>query len=310
MQRQVIGLLIVILYVALSAGQGVFVGHFSQHISPTTLSLYCFVLVTLICYGIMIVKRQLNLAVLRENAFVFLMLNVTTVGTWLGFFISVKYIEPAIAAIIIGSIGPAFVSLLAPLLRPGSTLLKAEKLSMWCFIGIAIYIGYIIFSGKTAAPAQSITNNIIGIVTALISSCSVALLTIYTKKLYDKKVSTLHVLSYRFFLLIFASLLLTPHADLQLIYQPHVIRVVIVFGLIGCLLPVYLIQIGMKLLEPIMISFLMALEPTFAMILQYFDQRLVISIHSLTIVIISTTLSVFAIMGRLQQTKKDFQLTT
>ena len=305
MKQQLIGLVCTLLYVIISSGQGVFVGNFSQHISPTTLCFWCFLIVIPACFYLTYRNKQFNFKLIKKNLGTVLILNVSTAGAWLGFFVAVEFIEPAIAAIIVGVIGPAMVSFISPIVRPGTSILKTEKFSAFCFFAIFLYILYIIFTQKSAVQVSSISYSILGIAAALISSLSLAVLTIYSKKLADKKVTVLQSLSFRFFILWMLSFVLMPHSNFHLLANTHVMINIIIFALIGCLLPVYLVQVGISLLEPIVVSFLFALEAAFTLFLQAFDHRLITSSYSITIVFITTVLSIFAIVSRLRYQQKE-----
>lgn len=301
MKQQVFGLFITVLYVMLCAAQGVLGGNITQMISPINLTFFSFLIVTIVCITTSAAMNHFKFSVLKNNAQLFLLLNIATAGSWLGFFMAVKYIEPALVAIIIGSIGPAFVSIISKIVRPKSKFLTSEKYSAFCFLIIFGYIIYIIFCEKSSARSYSNFYSLLGIIASVICSLSISLITVCSKKLFDNNVSILQSMSFRFFILLFLTAIMAPKMDLQDIAM-HDFQMVLGFALLCCLLPIFLGQLGTSLLEPIVISFLMALESAFALILEIFDDRLIISNYSLLVVIISSCISIFAVGSRLKFT--------
>lgn len=309
MKQQIIGFICTIFFVILSATQAVFAGNKTQSIQPIILCFFSFLFVEVICLIMLIIKGELELSVIRENFKIILILNLVTASSWIGFFIAVKYIEPAIAVIIIGAIGPALVSLFSSRIRPGSEILISEKISSLCLMGIFLYIVYLIFTNKSAFHGRKELDNVIGIIAALMSSLSMSLLSIYSKKLFDKKVSVLQSISFRFFILLALCFLCMTSEDFQIIFHPNLILNIIIFAIFICLLPIYLGQIGITLLEPITVSFLMALEPAFAFSIQLFDKRLKFSHYSLFAIVLISIFIVFSLMSRVKRMNKNIKIT-
>lgn len=305
MKQQIRGLLCTIIFVLLSATQAVYAGNITQSLKPITFCFFSFLFVVLVCFISLLVRNKFKLNVIRENFRILIILNFATAGAWLGFFVAVKYIEPAIAVIIIGAIGPAIVSLFSSRIRPGSEVLVSEKISALGLMGVFFYIIYLIFSNKSAVHDLNQFDRIIGIIASLICSLSMSFLSIYAKKLYDKKVSVLQSISFRFFILLIISFLCMTSKDYGIVFHPNLILSILIFALFACLLPIYLGQIGVTLLEPITVSFLMALEPVFAFIIQLFDKRLQFSHYSLIAIILTFILIILAIMSRIKCIKKN-----
>src|SRR3990167_6715650 len=170
MKKQWYGCLCALIYVMLSAAQSVYAGNITQHFSPSALSVFCFMIVTVTTMSMGLVNKKISLRILQDNARTFFMANITTAGLWLGFFISVKYIEPALAVIIFGVVGPAMIALLAPFIRPQSVILNSEKYSSLLYLAIFIGIVFVIIDHKAAIASHTLLYSIIGMVSALIAS--------------------------------------------------------------------------------------------------------------------------------------------
>lgn len=303
MKKQLYGCLCAFLYVLLSAGQSVYAGSMTQQFSPFALSFFCFGIVSVMTLSMSLITKKLSLQILRENAMNYVMVNITTAVLWMGFLISVKYIEPALAVIIFGVVGPAMIALVTPWIRPQSVILVSEKYSSLVYLMIFAAIIVAVFDHKTAMPSHSLLYSLIGIVCAVLASLGTASLSIYAKKLFDKNLTVMQVLPFRFFILmLIVAPWLTPH-DWQQMANHHSQLVVLIFALVGCLLPMYIGQLSMTLIEPITFSFIAATESLFALALQFFDKRLHVSMYSTSLVILTSVISIYVVIARLRHEK-------
>src|SRR3990167_4645041 len=201
MKKQWYGCLCALIYVMLSAAQSVYAGNITQHFSPSALSVFCFMIVTVTTMSMGLVTKKISLRMLQDNARTFFMANVTTAGLWLGFFISVKYIEPALAVIIFGVVGPAMITLVSPFVRPQSVILNAEKYSSLLYLAIFICIVYVVLDHKAAMQNHSLLYSMIGIFSAMLASLATASFSLYAKKLFDNHLTVMQVIPFRFFML-------------------------------------------------------------------------------------------------------------
>ncbi len=69
-------------------------------------------------------------------------------------------------------------------------------------------------------------------------------------------------------------------------------------SLIGTVLPIYLIQQGIKYSEPIVVTFAFTIEPLVMFLIQIADSRLTVSYSSLWGITIAVGFSVVGIYGR------------
>lgn len=127
MKQQILGLLCTILFVLLSAIQAVYAGNKIQSLHPMAFCFFIFLFIVIICFIALLIKGEFKLNIIKKDFRIFLILNFATTGSWMGFFVAVKYIEPAIAVIIIGAIGPALVSLFSSRIRPESKICQINK---------------------------------------------------------------------------------------------------------------------------------------------------------------------------------------
>lgn len=300
MKKQLYGCLCALLYVMLSAGQSVFAGSMTQRFSPLVLSFFCFGVVSVTTFVISSIAQKLSFKLVRANVVNFVMVNIMTALLWIGFLEAVKYIEPALAVIIFGIAAPAMITLITPWIRPQSVILPAEKYSALLYLSILVGIVYVVLARKTSMQHYSFILSLIGIFCAVGASLATACLSLYVKKLFDNKLSVLQVLPFRFFMLMIVVAPWLKTADFHMMLNLHALVVVIGFSLIGCLLPMYIGQLSMTLIEPITFSFIAATESLFALVLQLFDKRLHLSAYSCWLVIATSLISVYVIIARLR----------
>lgn len=227
-----------------------------------------------------------------------LLVNITTLFIWLSFFISLKYVEPAIVATINGAIAPISVVVLGRYLRPNSKVLGVEVFSAIGIFASLIVLIWFSLTGKSALSDRPIAGVLIGIVAALICGVAIAAHTFFCKRLNEAGWDAVSVMSARFFLLIICAFSSSMwQSDLGSFNPTNIVPfLLVVIG--GMIIPLYLLQVSIKLCEPIAFSLLFALGPFFTLGLQIFDPRLSWSVHSTVGILAITVFVGISVLGR------------
>jgi drug/metabolite transporter (DMT)-like permease len=108
-----------------------------------------------------------------------------------------------------------------------------------------------------------------------VAGLAVAASIVYSKRLSEAGFSPRSVMSVRFFVAIAASWIAVAVAS-----HPHVTAALVPgvnLALISTVVPLYLLQLGIKHAEPITVSLLVCLGPGFTLALQLLDSRLRVS---------------------------------
>lgn len=279
------GPLFVLAFALIGAAQEVYLGNLFQEYDPIFVLFYTF-LITAIFFVIANLKNLPELIKgIRKVAKEVLIINLTTFVSWVSFFLSLKYIEPAIVSAICFCLGPIITS--ATKIYHGK---KPSGLMIVCNLGTVVGTSIMIFgslSGYSGVQHAGLTENIvIGVTYCLVSATTVVGSTIYSKKLNAHGITPSGIMSIRFpILLLFAALLTKNHAIVQNVDLS--IKLFLVAG--GTIIiPLFLLQHGIARSEPLVVSMVLSMTPIFTYFFQIFDSRLSPSVTTLSGIIVCT----------------------
>lgn len=279
-----IGILALLTYNLLTAAKGVFLGSFLQKVDPFIVLSVCFALVTLIFTFINIIKGKSPdsvkaLPVYKKHWRLIIILNISAVFSWAGYFYALKYIEPAILFSLIEGIGPVITALYY-FSRKNNQTSKFEWYShaLTCIIlGCLILISFLGLSALGNISNQTV---FLGTAGALICGISNVAMAILSKDLNNAGLKARQIIPIRFFLLIALGIIFVPTVQWHGITQGNILIPIITIALIGIATPIYCSQIGIQKTDPIIAALIYASLPIFTLACQFFDNRLTASIYS------------------------------
>ena len=114
------GILLIFSFNILSGVQAVYLSDMLQKVDVFSTLILTFCLVSFYFYSVQVVSKK---AQVKTQWIEWVGVNITTAGSWLGFFIALKYIEPAISSALANSIGPIVTILITVF------IFRKEKLS-------------------------------------------------------------------------------------------------------------------------------------------------------------------------------------
>ncbi|MDQ0310096.1 drug/metabolite transporter (DMT)-like permease [Kitasatospora herbaricolor] len=277
-------------FAALTAAVDVYAGNRLQSLDPLAIAAVSFSLTAVFFLGLDIARKGLAAALrpLSAQRWDVLALNVSTAVTWLSMLYALKYLEPAVVNVVGLAIGPVLTLVFGPLLRRGTTVLRAEAVVS---AGICLSIAVLVWgsvTGRSGVGAVDAGDAALGLVLTLVCGLASTGNVIYSKRLSEAGLGPQSVLSVRFFLTIvvtWAAVGLGDQPGLGAVFLPAA-----VIAVIGVGLPLYLIQVGIKHTEPITASLLCTLSPLFAYLLQLPDRRLTQSTLTLLCILVITLL--------------------
>lgn len=299
MSNMMKGILFVLVFNLLSAAKGVFLGSMLQHVHPIVVLFSTFFILTLFLnfFEFRAHGFRIQLQDIQTNLWNVVLLNLSTAGSWISFFYAMKHLEPAVASALCNGMGPIIVCL--------NSFLKNEKpvsfLEIISSIGILSGMFYLMrFAGYSWADANSNSSyeNLFGIAAAISCGFFMSMSIIYSKRLNNKGWSAQKILSQRFLLLILFSGIFTWFNQSSVTWSSGLILKIFAISFIGIILPLYSLQLGIKKLEPILVSLITSMVPLFVFFFQSFDQRLVWSFYSLTGSLIVVGFSLLGILRR------------
>lgn len=274
MSNTVRGLSPLLAYAALSAAVDVYAGNRLQGLSPTSVAAISFSLAAACFIGLEAVRSGLAATVrpLRSHPHEVIAINVSTAAVWLTLLYALKYLEPAVVNVVAFAVGPAITVLLGPLLRRGSSVLRAERAVS---VGIIAVIGMLMWwsaAGLSGVRDVGAGRAALGLGLTVLCGLGCVGNNIYSKRLSDAGLTPRSTLAVRYYLMVTVCWALTATSDSPRLGAAFLPAAVI--AVIGVAVPMYLGQVGIKYVEPITAALLDTLSPVFAFGLQLLDGRL------------------------------------
>lgn len=288
---------------------GVFQAHVMEHISPEIFVFYSFLISFLIFSLFNLVphpKKIWNKC--KGNWPALVLLNLSSLLAWGAYMFALKYLEPAICVIFGSAIGPLLMIIFLYYLRPQSRIHVLEKVAS---LGILFGLCFVVIAsllGKSALVAFNAQTMALGFALATINGVGQVLFGIYSKKISDKNFSPAEIMTLRFPLCVLIVFMMTKNSELMSIFQSKVTFLSVMgVSIFGVMLPAFILQKGIRLIEPIYLSILMLIEPIFIFIAQWFDPRLRVSWFSYFGVCIIFLFCCLSVVGRYKQEHLFFQ---
>lgn len=298
-----LGILLIFLFNILSGLQAVYLSGMLQNADVFSTLILTFSLVSLYFYSVQLASKKVLVETQWKD---WIAVNLTTAGSWLGFFVALKYIEPAISSALANSIGPLVTIVITVF------ILRKEKLStpqLITALGVMASMIFMInstFTGNSAIGYITHEDAMLGVVMSFLCGISMALNTLASKSLNQKGITPGQIMSKRFVLLILIAFILCD--KLVLAYTLTTFHwEILMIAVIGNIIPLYCLQLGIKKSDTLIVSFTLVTAPIIYLFIQMFNSRLTFSMESL---IGTSSAIVFVIIGiYLKQRRNTQELT-
>lgn len=293
-------------FVLLANANAVYSGRLLQSLHPFTFLFWAFASTVIFYAAIqLLLNGRSTFFFTRASLGPLVALNLTSAFNWIGYFLALRYLEPAIVAAIMCGFGPISVVVLERMVRGNSLSAYAYVAAAGTIVG-AGFLGWASLVGLAGVRSGSTVDVIIGLCAALAGGVSQALTTIVIKELGSRGWTASKIMVHRFYLLIFLASILAgfgPGITLSSVTQVTMLAIAVVLGVIT---PLFLLQRGILLSDPFTTSILLALGPTLAFVFQLLDDRIRLSITSATGCFIVVS---FVIYGMWMKTRVTSQPT-
>jgi drug/metabolite transporter (DMT)-like permease len=147
-------------FILMANANAVFSGRLLQSLHPFTFFFWSFFATSIVFMGRLIFTTGVGaLTIKRADAGALFTLNVMTALSWIGYFIALRYIEPAIVTAIVCGFGPPSVIVLERLVRQQKLSGHAYVAAAGTLLGTAVLVWASMagLSGiKTANPYESL----------------------------------------------------------------------------------------------------------------------------------------------------------
>jgi drug/metabolite transporter (DMT)-like permease len=291
------GTAMVLIYNLLSASKEVYSGHMLQYIDPNRLTLSVFFFVFSFFQFASFYNNKKNyfapLATRRD----LLILNIFTCGSWIGFFYSIKYIEPAIVSSLMVGFGPSISILLVPILYHNSKFNYLEVMSAIGILFGTFYLIVISANGNSSLGDIDISAVLKGSILAAIGSVCMVGAGIFSKRLSNNGIKPAAIMAHRFYLLILSATIMALCTTGINIDIDSIIYIILPISFFGVIIPLWCLQIGIKYLEPTSVMIIISTAPTFTYLIGFLDPRLNLNKYILFGVLFICS---FAILSRLR----------
>lgn len=271
------GVLSVLGFVLLANANAVFSGRLLQSLPPFTflfwafLGTYCFYTLREVS-----VHGRAAFALGKASWGTLVGINLTSAFNWIGYFVALKYLEPAIVAAIMCGFGPISVVVLERIVRKSALPAYCYVAAFGTIVGAGLLV-WASFAGLTGIT-QAVTSDVaIGVGAALAGGVSQALTTIVIKQLGDSGWKASRIMVHRFYLLIVLTAAAAFYGPGFSVGASSQIGWLAFATTMGVIIPLWLLQRGILLSDPFTTSVLLALGPVLTYLFQLLDSRLVSS---------------------------------
>jgi drug/metabolite transporter (DMT)-like permease len=292
----------VLVFVFLSAFRDVFFADTLRAAPFFAVALIAFATCSAAFLIVALLERERSLRVVFADWRTFVLVNATTAVSWLMYFQSLRFVEPAIANVLYAGVGPLVV---LGMTAAGWRIVDAGRMTAVetaCQAAMAVCLGGIVAiallglsAGEGGTPAA------IGCTLAAASGCTITFATLYAKRLHEAGASAAAVVATRFIgvlLVAFVAIPLGPEPARSAALSVSAWLAVAPAAFLFMAVPIYFNQIGVKLASPITVRVLLALGPVFVVLLQTAVGGLPLSGWSLAGVTIYCAIAIGAALAR------------
>ena len=279
MTRQTLGLGFLVIFAVSQGARDAFFGNAFQSVSFWVIAILTFGLSVTVIGGWAALRDRRDIQRLVHPLKPFLALNLTSTAAWFGFFLGLKYLEPAVVAILFNGIG-TFVILAIRLsgrqLTVGQGRIRIVEGIMYTgFAAALIATVLVVLTDRSGWDQVSREMQVTALIAVLFSGMMIATSHLIARTITDRGVSSEAVTGGRHLLamviaggwLIFGDTSVHGPSGSDLAWLAGA-----VFGLI--ILPSHILQLGVARTPPLTTNVIRALGPVFVFAVQQIDGRL------------------------------------
>ncbi len=290
------GIIFITLFCLLTSFREVFVSSLLQNLDPITGIFVTFLPVTLFFLAFQTPHLQTYLAKCRSSRKTLAILNLSTLGSWFGFYFAVQNLEPAISCSVTFALGPIITMLMEPFFGARRTR-NATELSLSLILAAsACYLLWVSASGRSSLGEIPFGAVVLGFGATLLSAFATVFNTFTCKRLSQDGLGTFEIMGARFTLLLGVT-----GAILFLRSTPSLSSLpvgVVEIGVMAAtvIIPLIVFQKAIVRLPPFLVSLALASMPLMTICLEAFDQRLEITPYTVAGIIVGFLASTAAIV--------------
>lgn len=269
----------VLAYNVLTAVQDVATGNVEQVVSPFLLVLISFSFSAILFQGIAFALDRRNYRLPFSHRKQLLQVNLQATGAWIGYFLGIKYLEPAVVAAILVGLGPVTALLVEVVTRAEKSVGRADLISTAGIFAGTVLLAAISITGRSSLVHLSPRQAWIGLAFTVVSAVFTVTTSYAMKGLSQAGCTPVTIMAHRFYVLVPASLgvVLAGGGDVRPLLRewPSVFMIALVIA--GGLLAY---QYGIKYAPTLLVIILSAVSPLIVYVFEMGDARLRLSVYS------------------------------
>ncbi len=272
------GIACVVAFLLLANANAVLSGNLLQHIHPFLLLFWCFLITSIFFQIRLVLFSDQKTKVMKPGSFgLTIVLNAVTAFNWIGYFLALRYVEPAIVSALMGGFGPLSTIFWDHMIRKQKQSLSIYLVAMGILSGASILVVALLM-GLSGTQQLELKYTVIGLVAGIIGGVSQALTIVVSKKMGDNGWTATQIMAYRFHLLVFIAAILAYYSGPGIVItsRTELLGIALV-TVLGVVLPLWLLQRGILLSEPFIVAALLAWAPLLTYFFQVFDSRIEMS---------------------------------
>lgn len=269
-----LGTAYVVANLVLAQANAVYIGDLLQSLHPFTVLFWSFLATSMFFLVRLAVAQGAGvLAIRRRYAAPLLVLNLASAFNWIGYYVGLRFVEPAIVSAILSSGMPLGTIVLERLVRQRRLPGAAYGAAAGIFFGTVLLV-WASLSGLSGLKTVSFADTLVGLAGAAAGGASLAITIVASKQLGDRGWTASHIMAHRFYLLIAVTGVLAFTGPGLTVGTPSEAGYLAVAAVLGTTVPLWLLQRGILLSEPFTVSVLLSLAPVLTYLFQGFDDRL------------------------------------
>lgn len=198
------------------------------------------------------------------------LLNITTLGSWVGLFIGLKWTEPSILVAILFGLSP-IISVLIEIYNKKSVGIKNVVISVLLAFIVSVLM-ILAVKGQRFNPFDSEVLFVLALsLVCIVTSTCMAVGTYIAKSLSKREFNAVNVQSFRFPLLICVCYLLLPSEGALATTQSSFWMYLPIIVILGNILPLWMLQKGIELTSALTTNIIVNISPCITLLLEIFD---------------------------------------
>lgn len=279
------GFFYVLGYCVLGSAIDVFLSSLLQSINLFVLIFWTFAFTWLGFILISAVFFQINFKKLIKSYQLILLLNIATLGSWLGLFLGLKWTEPSILVAILFGLGP-IISVFVETYKKNPVGKKNIFISLLLFLIVIMLIVLAVDGQRNVTFSSNLSFVIALSVTCILTALSMSLGTYISKYLSKQGINAVNIQAFRFPLLLVVCYFLLPNAGLLETLPSNFWLYLPVIVILGNMIPLWMLQKGIEKSSVLTISIIINISPCITFALELLDPSLNFSHYKLAVLVI------------------------